>query len=80
MTDNASLSLDQQLTARLEERFVGAAVSVAVDGNRALVAVTAAEFGELSRVKRQQAVYAVIGDYVTSGALHAITIQASVPA
>ena len=73
-------ALTESMTASLTERFPGARVEVQIDGNRALVAVEATEFEALSRVKRQQAVYAVIGHHVTDGTLHAVTIQARVPA
>ena len=75
-----SEALSKQLSSELEDRFPGAKINVLIEGNRALVEVEAGEFGELSRVKRQQAVYAVIGQHVTDGTLHAVTIQARVPA
>lgn len=75
-----SEALTKQLNSELENRFPGAKINVLIEGNRALVEVEAQEFAELSRVKRQQAVYAVIGQHVTDGTLHAVTIQARVPA
>lgn len=36
-------------------------------------------FADMSRVKRQQAVYRLIADEIASGALHAITITALTP-
>ena len=65
------------LKSRLEEAFPDAEVAVAGAGNRFEVHVAAAAFEGLSRVKRQQAVYAVIGDLIASGAIHAVTIRAS---
>lgn len=72
-------ALNDEITRRLAERFPGADIEVTLEGNRALIAIAHSEFTELSRVKRQQAVYGVIGSYVTDGTLHAVTIQASVP-
>ena len=71
--------LEVEIAGKLAERFPGAQIEVVLDGNRALVAIAHGEFADLSRVKRQQAVYGVIGSYVTDGTLHAVTIQASVP-
>ncbi|MEM9741820.1 MAG: BolA family transcriptional regulator [Pseudomonadota bacterium] len=69
-------ALASEVSALLEARFPNAEISVEIDGNRAQVRVRAAELAELSRVKRQQAVYGVIGRYVTDGTLHAVTIDA----
>ena len=69
----------EDLTMRLEAAFTGAAVAVAGEGNRFEVHVVSAAFEGLSRVKRQQAVYAAIGDLIASGAVHAVTIRAATP-
>ncbi|MDE0038562.1 MAG: BolA/IbaG family iron-sulfur metabolism protein [Gammaproteobacteria bacterium] len=65
------------LKSRLEEAFPDAEVAVAGEGNRFEVHVVSAAFEGLSRVARQRAVYAVIGDLIASGAIHAVTIRAS---
>lgn len=65
------------LKSRLEEAFPDAEVAVAGEGNRFEVGVVSAVFEGLSRVRRQQAVYAVIGDLIASGAIHAVTIRAN---
>lgn len=67
------------LKSRLEEAFADAEVAVAGEGNRFEIHVASAAFEGLSRVKRQQAVYAVIGDLIASGAIHAVTIRAGTP-
>lgn len=74
-----SETLKSEIEDKLADRFPGARIEILLEGNRALVAITHGEFADLSRVKRQQAVYGVIGSYVTDGTLHAVTIQASVP-
>ncbi|MCR9278431.1 MAG: BolA/IbaG family iron-sulfur metabolism protein [Pseudomonadaceae bacterium] len=38
-----------------------------------------AAFEGLNRVKRQQAVYACLNDYIADGSLHAVTITAQSP-
>ena len=65
------------LKSRLEEAFADAEVAVAGEGNRFEIHVVSTAFEGLSRVKRQQAVYAVIGDFIASGAIHAVTIRAN---
>lgn len=67
------------LKSRLEEAFTDAEVAVAGEGNRFEIHVVSAAFEGLNRVRRQQAVYAVIGDLIASGAIHAVTIRASTP-
>jgi acid stress-induced BolA-like protein IbaG/YrbA len=54
-------------------------VSVSVDGNRATINVVASVFAGMSRVKKQQEVYACIADLIADGALHAVTIKADAP-
>ena len=57
----------------------GAEVEIGGDGYHVDVSVTSAEFDGMSRVKRQQRVYAVLNDVIRSGALHAVNIKASTP-
>ncbi len=66
--------------ARLADAFAGAEVVVNADGNRFEIRVVSAAFEGLSRVKRQQAVYAEIRDLIASGAIHAVSIRAMTPA
>ena len=65
------------LKSRLEEAFTDAEVAVVGEGNRFEIRVVSSAFEGLNRVRRQQAVYAVIGDLIASGAIHAVTIHAS---
>ena len=54
-------------------------VQVELDGNRALITVVSSVFSGMSRVKRQQAIYACINSFIADGRLHAVTIQAITP-
>ena len=54
-------------------------VDVVVDGNRALITVVSPAFEGLSRVQKQQKVYACIDAFITDGSLHAVTIRALTP-
>lgn len=67
----------EDIEARLRDALGDAEVTVEGDGNRFAVDVVADAFDGLSRVKRQQVVYAAIGDLIASGAIHAVTIKAA---
>ena len=68
-----------EVEARLAAAFEGAQIAVAGEGNRVEVRIVSAQFEGLSRVKRQQAVYAPIRELIDSGTIHAVTIKASTP-
>ena len=69
----------EEVQARLSATFEDADIAVAGEGNRCEVRVVSAAFEGLSRVKRQQAVYAAIGDLIATGTIHAVTIKALTP-
>jgi len=72
--------MQEEITRRVRDAIADATVSVAVDGNRAMINVVSPVFSDLSRVKKQQLVYACIEDLIASGDLHAVTIKADIPA
>ncbi len=49
------------------------------DGHHFQALIVSAEFAGLSRVKRQQRVYAVLKDRLDSGELHALSMQTLTP-
>ncbi|MGI9324937.1 MAG: BolA/IbaG family iron-sulfur metabolism protein [Pseudomonadales bacterium] len=63
------------LRAALNTAFTDGEIEVALDGDRARISVVSEAFAGLSRVKQQQAVYAAIGQFVSDGRLHAVTID-----
>ena len=71
--------MEEEISARIAERIDTASVNVTVDGNRALIEVVSPVFADMSRVQKQQAVYACIEDYIADGRLHAVTIKAEAP-
>ena len=71
---------EDTLAARISDAFPDADVQVALDGNRAQIDVVSPVFANMSRVKRQQAVYALIEEEIAAGTLHAVTIRATPPA
>lgn len=71
--------MEQQIKQLLLAEFADAQLELALDGNRANIDICHEKFADLSRVKRQQAVYACINELITSGELHAVTIVTRVP-
>lgn len=67
------------IEARLRERIEDADVSASAEGNRVHVRVISETFAGLSRVRRQQLVYAAIGDLIRTGAVHAVTMETRTP-
>lgn len=45
------------------------------DGSQCSVIAVADMFGELSRVKRQQVVFATLADAIKDGSIHAVTVK-----
>lgn len=50
-------------------------VHVAFDGSQCKVIAIADFLGELSRVKKQQTIYAPLAQAINDGAIHAVTIK-----
>lgn len=48
---------------------------VTFDGSQCKVIAVADMFGDMSRVKRQQAVYAPLSDAISENKIHAVTIK-----
>lgn len=71
--------MNDEIARAVHERIPDAAVEAAVDGNRALITVVSAQFEGLSRVKKQQMVYACIDHLIANGSLHAVSIRALTP-
>ena len=69
----------EEVRSRLVAAFGEAIVDVAGAGNRCEVQIVSAAFAGLSRVRRQQAVYAAIGELIADGTVHAVTIKALTP-
>ena len=72
--------MQEEIVRRVKDAIAGATVNVAVEGNRAMIDVESSVFADLSRVKKQQLVYACIEDLIASGDLHAVTIKAETSA
>jgi len=71
--------MEEEIIERIRAQIPAAEVEVSIDGNRALISVVSESFASLSRVAKQQAVYACIDQYISDGRLHAVTIRAQTP-
>lgn len=68
-----------EISQKIRAAIDASAVEVALDGNRAVIEVVSHQFSGMSRVQKQQAVYACIAEFIADGRLHAVTIKADVP-
>jgi acid stress-induced BolA-like protein IbaG/YrbA len=71
--------MNEDIESAVAAGIEGAEVSVVVDGDRALITVVSDAFAPLTRVQKQQKVYACIEDFIRDGRLHAVTIKALTP-
>ena len=71
--------MQEEIHQLIAAEFDSAEINVQVDGNRALIEITSERFADMSRLKRQQAVYACIDELIADGRLHAVTIRANAP-
>ncbi len=65
---------------RVAQAIVPSEVTARGDASRMEVVVVSPAFEGVSRVKKQQLVYAAIAELIRDGALHAVTIRAYTPA
>lgn len=63
----------------IEAGIPGCEAIVTGDGSHFDATVISAAFDGLSMVKEQQMVYATLGERITSGAIHALSIKAYTP-
>ena len=65
---------------RIEDGIQNAEVYVQLEGNKCHVVVVSELFDSMRSVKKQQTVYGCLNDLISSGALHAVTMQTLTPA
>lgn len=69
----------QQLIDLVKEQLPAQEVRAQGEGAKFDLIVISDVFVGLNAVKKQQAVYAVLNDYIASGELHAVTMQTHTP-
>ena len=70
----------EQVRALLRDGLPDCDVQVQGDGSHFDIVLVGARFEGLTPVRRQQAVYSVLGPTIRSGAIHAVNIRALTPA
>lgn len=73
------VALEEIIEGLVREGIAGAEVRVSGAGNRFHVRVRSPAFAGLSRVRRQQLVYAAIDGLIRDGSVHAVTIETEAP-
>ncbi|MFA5625900.1 MAG: BolA family protein [Thiohalomonadaceae bacterium] len=63
----------------IEAGIVDCEANVSGDGSHFDATVISPAFAGLSMVKKQQLVYATLGDRITNGSIHALTIKTYTP-
>jgi acid stress-induced BolA-like protein IbaG/YrbA len=71
--------MNEDIDRAVRERMPDAEVEATVEGNRAAITVVSRTFEGMSRVQKQQAVYACINHLIQDGTLHAVSIRALTP-
>lgn len=70
----------EEIKRMIEAGIPGATAMVTGDGSHFDAVVVAAAFDGKSRLEKQRMVFGTLGDSITSGRLHALSIQAHTPA
>ncbi|MEW5248097.1 BolA family protein [Microbulbifer sp. 2201CG32-9] len=68
-----------EIKALVEGHIPESHADVAFEGSHLVVTVVSSAFAGLSRVKKQQLVYAALGDKIADGTLHAVQMQTLTP-
>ena len=71
--------MNEAISQAVRDGIEDAQVNVVLEGNRALITVVSPTFEGLTRVQKQQKVYACIDAFIKDGSLHAVTIRAETP-
>ena len=69
----------ESIEDELRSAFPDAEVAVLSEGNLLKLNIEAEQFKNISKVKRQQMIYAVINHRIKTGEVHAVSISASSP-
>jgi acid stress-induced BolA-like protein IbaG/YrbA len=68
-----------QVKALLEPSFSDSDIHVEGEGAKYLVSIVSSEFEGKRPVARQQMIYALINDYISSGEIHAVSMDLKTP-
>lgn len=65
----------KQIQELLQEQFQDDSIDVAGGEGKFQVAIVSDSFDGLNQVKRQQSVYKILNEYISSGAIHAVSMR-----
>ncbi|NNC55556.1 MAG: BolA/IbaG family iron-sulfur metabolism protein [Pseudomonadales bacterium] len=68
--------MQETIAQRLRDALAIEHLEISMDGNRCALLVVSDDFDGLGAVKRQQLVYQHIGEFISSGEIHAVSINA----
>ncbi|WHI48317.1 BolA family protein [Microbulbifer sp. JMSA004] len=68
-----------EIKTLIEGQIPDSTVEVAFEGSHLMVTVVSSAFEGLSRLKKQQLVYAALGEKIADGTLHAVQMQTLTP-
>ncbi|MDP5209496.1 BolA family protein [Microbulbifer sp. 2205BS26-8] len=68
-----------EIKALIEGQIPESNVNVAFEGSHLVVTVVSSAFEGLTRLKKQQLVYAVLSEKIADGTLHAVQMQTLTP-
>ena len=71
--------MNESLASLIKQHIPNAQVITDDDGHHYSFTIISSEFADKSKVKRQQLVYKALGDLITSGAVHAVSISTFTP-
>ena len=71
--------MKDEIVTALKTAFPDANIDLELSGNRAELAIVSSALAGLARVRRQQAVYACIQQFIADGSLHAVTMRVLTP-
>ncbi|MGL6161104.1 BolA family protein [Microbulbifer sp.] len=69
----------EEIKALIEGHIPESHADVSFEGSHLMVTVVSSAFAGLSRLKKQQLVYAALGDKIADGTLHAVQMQTLTP-
>ncbi|MGI9251454.1 MAG: BolA family protein [Pseudohongiellaceae bacterium] len=70
----------EQIKDIIQQAMPDCQITVEGGDGKYLVSVVGQEFEGLNAVKRQQLIYQLLNEHITSGAIHAITMHLQTPA
>ena len=68
-----------QIQSLLQDAFPDCEISVQGGDGKYMIHAVGSVFDGLNAVKRQQAVYGVLNEHISSGAIHAVTMRLLTP-